>query len=413
MFSSEWPSPTGCSSPGPVPVATDDEEMGEITDEDDEGFPDMAMIADMDEEPVKMDEEDLFFGSGNFNASARSDEGLGTDPEDSFSWGSTSAPANASFFAINVTESTPSPRGKKVGSKMLEKKYKPRDSGISLTDEEDGGPHAPVRGLAPPRAGGRGFGIGRSGSVSIVPPPPLTTSTSASTVASSEDMELFTPGFGPSMSSGWPGIVSTSASDVDGLGLVSAFQTDSEVDAFILRTLLQAQSVDASSSTTAKRPPGTPQKRTRAAVGSRPWQSAFATKVGFDFGVEDSDGGGGGSGVGAGEKDVKNQKKKPRKSLPAAFPVLGGTARRKSIAAANARSREDTEDESDASPSGHGKERYEGLGLGRPSAARTGRTPWLMRRSSSGAMSASGSHSGEGSWPATPTAGNKNGSEFI
>ncbi|KAI0029987.1 hypothetical protein K488DRAFT_79848 [Vararia minispora EC-137] len=389
ILSPEWSSPPTSFSPVSLPHATDDEEMGEITDEDDERMPsDMAMIADMDEEPEEMDEEDLFFGSSSFNKTARSDEGVGTD-EESFGWGS--APATSSFFSINVTESTPSPRGKKgCGATMLEKKFKPRDSGISLTDEEDG-----VGGLAPPRSSGRGFGIGRSGSVSMMPPP-LMTSTSANTVASSEDMEFFTPGFGPSQSSGWPGIVSASASDSDGpLSLLTAGHGQSDVDLFILRTLLQAQSADNVASPMTKRPPGTPQKRARVAVGPRPWQSAFASKVGFDFGPEDSDGG-------AGEKKAK---KKPRKSLPAAFPMLGQGRRKAGTSAA----REDTEDdESETSPSGRpAKDRYEGLGLGRPSAGRAGRSAWLLRRSSSGAISTttSGSQSGEGSWPATPTAG--------
>ncbi|TFK59994.1 hypothetical protein BDN72DRAFT_941841, partial [Pluteus cervinus] len=55
------------------------------------------------------DEQDLFFGSGPWEPS----------------------------FIFNLTKGTPSPRPKMVNRLSLPTKYKPRDSGISLSDEED------------------------------------------------------------------------------------------------------------------------------------------------------------------------------------------------------------------------------------------------------------------------------------
>ena len=95
-------------------MATDDEAMGEITDEDEGVNMDINEMRDMDE-------EDIFFGSSSFNTSVRSDEGVSLDADDSFSWGS--GPQSTSMFAVNITQSTPSPRAKKSASiPMLEKK---------------------------------------------------------------------------------------------------------------------------------------------------------------------------------------------------------------------------------------------------------------------------------------------------
>ncbi|KZV61542.1 hypothetical protein PENSPDRAFT_693324 [Peniophora sp. CONT] len=385
------------------PSLPDDEPMGEISDEDAaRSMPDVSMIADMDaeEDMEGMDEEDLFFASSSFR-SDRADEGTGADSsaDDSFGWGS--APAHASTFSINVTASTPSPR--KPAKAMLEKKFKPRDSGIGLTDDEDG-PRPGLRAPAVPSFA-RGFGIGRSGSVNMMAPPPMVPSSSASTTASSDLEALVTPGFGPSASSGWPNFASTSTftSGSDLLGLLSA-DADNAVDQFIARTLASAQAPALPGAGEPKRAaPGTPQKRARAQ--DRAWHSAFTTnKVGFDY---------------AGDEEVEGEeggkkKKKPRKSLPAAFPSLGmgiGKAKpkltlpgvRKGLVS-GARVGESDLDSDSESPEKRAAGKYAGIGLGRPQ--RPG-AAWLLRRSSSGAISTISS--GESSWPNTPTAATAGG----
>ncbi|VDB87342.1 unnamed protein product [Peniophora sp. CBMAI 1063] len=388
------------------PSLPDDEPMGEISDEDAaRSMPDVSMIADMDEDDnlAGMDEEDLFFASSSFRSNG--DEGTGADSsaDDSFGWGS--APAHASTFSINVTASTPSPR--KPVKAMLEKKFKPRDSGIGLTDDEDAAPRLGLRAPVIPSAT-RGFGIGRSGSVSIMAPPPMVPSSSASTTASSDLDALVTPGFGPSASSGWPSFASSSTStSSDLLSLLSA-DSENAMDTFIGRTLAsaQAQVPSAPGAGEPKRAaPGTPQKRARAQ--DRAWHSAFATgKVGFDYSQDDVEG------------DVEGdeggkKKKKPRKSLPAAFPSLSmgmGKAKPKLTlpgvrknANAGARVGESDLDSDSESPGKRASGKYAGIGLGRPQ--RPG-AAWLLRRSSSGAISTA---SGESSWPATPTAATAGG----
>ncbi|KAI0046235.1 kinase-like protein [Auriscalpium vulgare] len=368
MSGDSWASPVQDSSPLSMPRGTDDEvfPMGEISDEDaDSDFAPMPVdVLSMDE-----DEEDLFFGSSSFNQSFRQpDEGLGAemDADDSFGWG---APPNTSY-SMSLIESTPSPRSKMLGGiAKLEKKYKPRDSGVVLSEDDDSG-----IGLGPSLFGAKppvnmGRGLGRSGSVLDAMP---RASTSVSTLGS--DPELVTPLLGPSSSSGWPGFP-TSLSSSDSL-------SDNDVDAFIIKTLMHAQSAAEGQ----RRPPGTPHKRVKVAfVGPRPWQSAVASKVGFDFGEEEAKDG----------KGKAPKKKAPRKSLPAAFPMLG----RKGTTKAEDR---DGDTDEEASPSDRkNKTEYQSIGLGRPSV---GRASWLLRRSSSGAISvASGSGSGE-SYPATPTA---------
>ncbi|KAG8213596.1 hypothetical protein J3R82DRAFT_10265 [Butyriboletus roseoflavus] len=196
-------------------------------------------------------------------------------------------------FVFSVTEGTPSPRSKK-GKNMLPLKYKPRDSGVALSDDED--------------ASHRGT------SLSAMP---------------HDD-----------------------------------FRRDDavDVDAFILRTLASGGKPSAEES---KKPPGTPVKKLKNTYlgGNRPWQSAVAAKVGFNFGGLD-------------------------------------------LGAAPAGSDED-EDEENSPSTRKEANKYDGLGLGRPpvpygAAGPVERTRWLMRRSSSGAFS-----SGSDTSLATPTRRNK------
>ncbi|TFY77602.1 hypothetical protein EWM64_g6410, partial [Hericium alpestre] len=101
-----------------------------------------------------------------------------------------------------------------------------------------------------------------------------------------------------------------------------------------------------------------------------------------------------------GEEAEGGKKKKPRQSLPAAFPTLSGAPAKKGtkrLGVGSQRGADESTDEDEPLE----REKYQGLGLGRPSAGKAG---WLLRRSSSGAISASsGSGSGDGSYPATPT----------
>ncbi|KAJ7072194.1 kinase-like domain-containing protein [Mycena amicta] len=169
-------------------------------------------------------------------------------------------------------------------------------------------------------------------------------STSVSSICS--DDGLVTPGVEPEAGSGWPAVFT---GDTD---------CEMDVDNFIQRTL--AVGAKTTAATQAKKAPGTPVKRVKTSylVGDRPWQSAVAHKVGLPgFGLD-------------------SKKGKPRKSLPAVFPALGRKANKPTPDIAT-----DSEGE-DESPSGH-RDRYVGLGLGRPIA----RTRWLSRRSSSGAFS--------------------------
>ena len=150
--------------------------------------------------------------------------------------------------------------------------------------------------------------------------------------------------------------------------------------------------------------PGTPQKKLKTShLVQRPWQSAVAHKIGFP---EFDDDGPKGKGKGKG---------KPRKSLPAAFPILGKENRasgkgRPGHHPARASIDTDADDDEEQSPSATRQSKYDGLGLGRPTGVlpgftRTsgdkGKPNWLMRRSSSGNFS-SGSETA-GSASATPT----------
>ena len=380
---------TAPSSPVSEFLPLREAEMGEISDEDGSDFAPVEVdIRALDGEGM----EDLFFSSSSFVPS----RDIG--PDTSFGWDSTPTGISSSL-TVNVTESTPSPRSKlaPVACK-LEKKYRPRDSGVVLSEDESNnpGPH-PVHDFVPPAPRHR-YTLGRSESVNLTLP---RASTSVSTLGSgSSDQELITPIFGPSMSACWP-VLTSSSSAASSLGTPDV----ASVDAFIMRTLMQAARRDehaplgGSDVGGSIRPPGTPQKRVKTAMtfsGSRPWQSAVASKIGFDFGNdEDDDDETRGGPQTNGAKAVKRIKKAPRKSLPAAFPLLSKASRNRGRGAG-----EDSEDEHDGSPIER-RSAYDGLGLGRPSVAKAAGASWLLRRSSSGAISnatsGSGSMSGDGS----------------
>lgn len=527
------------SSPMPRGTSDDDEEMGEISDED--------MILGNKSFGVQMeevDEEDMFFGEASYEEwdeerrkkkgvpirSGDEDGGLGAG-DDSFSssfgvgsWGG--APSfslkdglpkrgHARHNSDSSEETGSFLAGLNLPPPKLEKKYRPRDSGVGLSDFDSdlstassNGAIAPLplgglRGkLKDDGRGGRGRpSFGRSESManafasnaapSMMPMPMPRASTSVSTIASSDQdndyNDLVTPGFEPSSASGWPnfhgsgpflpnsnsttfssnafngnqdpGVVSASNSgnSLEGAIAHGALRMDSEVDAFILRTLLLAQSnkyehrynddhlaglgdvsmgggggpVAPGPGHGGKKPPGTPQKKVKTAFkfgtgGERPWQSAVTNKVvnfeefvgekgagaGADAGAGRGRGGLGGEAVTAAKPGKKKTTKIPRKSLPAAFPMLGGKGKKAQALQLNTKVEDDSDDEGivvvETSPS----EKYEGLGLGRPTAV-AGRS-WLLRRSSSGALStfSNGSGgSGEGSSPGTPTM-DKSGGAF-
>jgi mitosis inhibitor protein kinase SWE1 len=276
-------------------------------------------VLDGDRSGFDDDDENIFFGEG---------------PQDS-------------SFLFSVTEGTPSPRSRKTSTASLPVKYKPRDSGVVVSDDEDHlmsiNDH-----LAVPTA-----------------------SSSVNSLQSDEDDNLVTPGFVPDASSGWPRVFVTGTDDVSGKDLQSGSREGVDVDAFIMRTLAAASKgpVDGK-----KKVPGTPVKRAKTTyLVERPWQSAVAPKIDRE------------------DWDTKKGKV-PRKSLPAAFPGLGQKAGKLTFD-----HRTDSEEEEE-SPSSR-RDKYVGLGLGRPSASTPqdglpimSRTRWLMRRSSSGAFS-SGSES--------------------
>ncbi|KAF9501834.1 hypothetical protein BDN71DRAFT_1438533 [Pleurotus eryngii] len=312
-------------------------------------------------------EEDMFFGSDSGT------ESMSLRPE-------------GASFVFNITQGTPSPRMKQQ-PQTLPKKYRPRDSGVVVSDDDDydnkhGTPCA---------------------SLNLMPP----ASSSLNSINSDTDDGLVTPGIGPGQFSGWPDAdirINDSSTSIDGI-LATA-----DPDAFIIRILAATSKGAKSRGETsadgeAKRPPGTPVKKVKTTFlnGDRPWQSAVTHKVAnldFDYG--------GGFGLPS-EAEVGNKKGKgkPRQSLPA-LPLEG----LKQWGAKNGGGGSDTEDEED-SPSGRKVTSkaglYGGLGLGRPAkkpeaekpASAVSRTRWLMRRSSSGAFSfSSGSDSSRN---ATPT----------
>lgn len=261
-----------------------------------------------------------------------------------------------SSFVFSVTEGTPPPRSQKGKEGLLPSKYKPRDSGIVLSDDES------------------------------MPPRNSALSTSSSSIYSDNDNgdDLVTPGIMPGALSGWPRISGVDDAQLHSFNQSHPYQyfnhDEDDVDAFILRTL---EAGGKPSAAEGKKPPGTPVKKLKSHFGldgGRPWQSAVASKVGFSF---DSAEGGKGNGNGNG--------KKPRKSLPAAFPIPLGKGSAVTIKTGGS---DTEEDEETISPSS--RKQYKGLGLGRPAGR------WLMRRSSSGAFSSGESAGG------TPTRRNIN-----
>ncbi len=367
--------------------------MGEISDEDGSDFAPVEVdIHGMNDKGA----EDLFFSSSSFM------HDIGSDT--SFGWDSTPI---VSSLTVNAMQSTPSPRSKVVPViTKLEKKYRPRDSGIVLSEDESNstGPNG-APDFVPPAPRHR-YTLGRSESVNLSMP---RASTSVSTLGSgSSDQELITPILGPSTSSGWP-LLNSSSSTASSLGVADV----GSVDAFILNTLVQAArrgehaqpgSIDGGGG---MRPPGTPQKPIKTAAafgGARLWQSAVASKIGFDFGNdEEEDDNEEGCDKGQTDKaKVKRNKKMPRKSLPAAFPLLSKASRRRGRPPGT----EDCDEESkqhDTSPTER-KALYDGLGLGRPSVSKAAGTGWLLRRSSSGAISRATTGSGDGSPSGTASA---------
>ncbi|KAJ7178336.1 hypothetical protein C8R43DRAFT_973022 [Mycena crocata] len=188
-------------------------------------------------------------------------------------------------------------------------------------------------------------------------------STSVSSIYSDEG--LVTPGIEPEVGSGWPSVV---------VGEDGALEGGVDVDAFIRRTLAAGSKASAP----ARKAPGTPVKRVKTSylTSERPWQSAVAHKVGLPgFSWEPKNG------------------KAPRKSLPAVFPALGRKHGKAPLDPST-----DSEGDDD-SPSGR-RDKYVGLGLGRPGKGGIARTRWLTRRSSSGAFS---SGSDTASLAGTPT----------
>ncbi|KAG6873414.1 hypothetical protein C0995_015839 [Termitomyces sp. Mi166 len=247
------------------------------------------------------DDEDMFFGGG---------------PHDS-------------SFVFSVTEGTPSPRSKKTKRSTLQSKYKPRDSGIALDDEYEGG----------------------TDFLNVMPG----TSTSVGSIHSDIEDSLVTPGTGPEGESGWPSVFVTGTDD-------ATVREGLDVDAFIMRTLAAASKNPEGK----KKVPGTPVKKVKKAylpAGQRAWQSAVAVKVGPRVDFEPKKGNG------------------PRKSLPAKLPLNFDT------------DSEDDDDSPGKRENyaglGIGRPSASTLYDGNP---QTLRTRWLMRRSSSGAFS-SGSES--------------------
>ncbi|KAF8547606.1 hypothetical protein OG21DRAFT_1490074 [Imleria badia] len=138
------------------------------------------------------------------------------------------------LFVFSVTEGTSSPRSKgQKGKDMLPLKYKPRNSGVALSDDEGDA----------------------SNSLSAMPQ----ASTSSSLNSDIGD-DLITPGTVPGFDSGWPTPFVISGSDND--NRINGV----DVDAFILRTLAPGSQPPTEES---KKLPGTPVMNLGAASGSK------------------------------------------------------------------------------------------------------------------------------------------------
>jgi mitosis inhibitor protein kinase SWE1 len=274
-------------------------------------------------------DEDMFFGGGLHNSS----------------------------FQLCVTKGTPSPRSRRLDPGTLQRKYRPRDSGVVISDDDD------VSSLTSSSNGDH---------LNIVPP----ASMSAGSLYSDADDGLVTPGVAPESGSGWPGsAIFVRGTDENSLrNSMDGRDADVNVDEFIMRTLSTAFK---NNSEGTKRAPGTPVKKQKTTfLGiDRPWQSAMAPKVGLRYQLDN------------------RTAKAPRKSLPAVFPDF------------SRRLEDETDSEQeDDSPIAR-RDKYSGLGLGRPQPpllreGHPARTRLLMRRTSSGAFS---SGSDTASMLGTPT----------
>ncbi|KAF9051208.1 hypothetical protein BDZ89DRAFT_1057063 [Hymenopellis radicata] len=246
-------------------------------------------------------------------------------------------PPDSSFV---LTIDTPSPREKAT---ITSKFKQARDSGVGLSDDD--------------------MSMDSTASAENLMPQ---ASTSVSSIYSDGDDEgLVTPGVLPSTASGWPQARVYGRDDDTGGGV--------DMDAFILRTL----TTTTKGPNEVKKAPNTPVKKVKTSYlsGDRPWQSAVAHRVGRGI-----------------DWEVKAAKA-PRKSMPAVFSLSGRKHGKSPFDPST-----DSEDEQD-SPSTR-KERYAGLGLGRPVQPDSlefmpptlPKPRWLTRRSSSGNFS-SGSDS--------------------
>ena len=277
-----------------------------------------------------------------------------TDIDDFFSGLSDSS------FAFTVTDSTPSrPRNPIT---FLPKKYKPRDSAVLFESDDDRNPSMP----------------GASSSLSTI---------------NSRD-GLIMPVY-PSQMSGWPSREGPLVAGLDSelFGRDPDVYSHLEANAFIMRLLTGNAKPAHGKDDGTKRMPDTPVKKLKTThfVVERPWQSAITRKISseaFDC-LAPPPGRGGGKKTGPG--------KKPRKSLPAAFPALsGGTG--------------------GDSPTERKETKYAGIGLGRPrenpknTKSATGRTRRLTRRNSSGAFP-NASNGWDNSTTATPTRSEDKGTQ--
>ncbi|KAF8633350.1 hypothetical protein AX17_004522 [Amanita inopinata Kibby_2008] len=266
-----------------------------------------------------------------------------------------------SSFQLNVMENTPSPRSRRLDPGTLQRKYRPRDSGVIVSDDDDNSFNWSSNGDHPntmPRA-----------------------SMSVSSLYSDADDGLITPGIVPESDSGWPG-TNVFVRDTDDSGVrhsLNGRDNEIDVDAFIMHTLSTASK---GAPNGVKRVPGTPVKKVRTTfLGiDRPWQSAVAPKVGLRYDMDE------------------RRPKVPRKSLPAAFPDVN---RKRGKGLFDQLTDSEGEEDSPIAK----RDKYSGLGLGHPQPSLLteglpARTRWLMRRSSSGAFS-SGSDSA--SMVGTPT----------
>ena len=271
-------------------------------------------------------DEDMFFGGGLHNSS----------------------------FQLCVTKGTPSPRSRRLDPGTLQRKYRPRDSGVVISDDDDYGSSL--------------TSSSNGDHLNIVPP----ASMSAGSLYSDADDGLVTPGVAPESGSGWPGsAIFVRGTDDNSLrNSMDGRDAEVNVDEFIMRTLSTASK----NSEGTKRAPDTPVKKQKTTfLGiDRPWQSAMAPKVGLRYQLDN------------------RTAKAPRKSLPADF---------------SRRLEDETDSEQeDDSPIAR-RDKYSGLGLGRPQPpllreGHPARTRLLMRRTSSGAFS---SGSDTASMLGTPT----------